>query len=161
MEGVRALVWVRDQLDKYRTGCRCRFSFLVFQILDFFHPVAGLDISSSPFELQYVRCFVVFPVENLTKNRIMSCASYCNNVDYALGGRLCSSEQTKESIMRYLVYETGVGKTANMEVFDHLVGLPTHPGMYRREAGTAHVPSLSFGERLQLLHIFAKNGGEV
>lgn len=31
--------------------------------------------------------------------------------------------------MRYLVYETGVGKTANMEVLDHLVGLPAHPGV--------------------------------
>eukprot|EP00904_Undaria_pinnatifida_P000407 jgi/Undpi1/10367/HiC_scaffold_29.g12817.m1 len=37
--------------------------------------------------------------------------------------------KTKESIMRYLVYETGVGKTANMEVLDHLVGLPAHPGV--------------------------------
>lgn len=58
--------------------------------------------------------------------------------------------------MRYLVYETGVGKTANMEVFDHLVGLPTHPGVYGREAGTARVPSLSSGKRFQLFYIHSR-----
>lgn len=54
--------------------------------------------------------------------------------------------------MRYLVYETGVGKNANMEVFDHLVGLPTHPGMAEKHCAY----SRSLG-RLSRLRAFAKN----
>lgn len=33
------------------------------------------------------------------------------------------------NIERYLTYETGIGKNAVLEVFDHLVGCPEHPGM--------------------------------
>ncbi|CAM9387446.1 unnamed protein product, partial [Hapterophycus canaliculatus] len=38
-----------------------------------------------------------------------------------------SELKTKENIERYLVYETGIGKHAILEVFDHLVGCPKHP----------------------------------
>lgn len=39
-------------------------------------------------------------------------------------------EQTRENIERYLVYETGLGKQAVLEIFDHLVGCPKHPGRW-------------------------------
>ncbi|CAM9150534.1 unnamed protein product [Ectocarpus sp. 12 AP-2014] len=38
-----------------------------------------------------------------------------------------SKIKTRENIERYLVYETGLGKQAVLEVFDHLVGCPKHP----------------------------------
>eukprot|EP00752_Nemacystus_decipiens_P008302 g7422.t1 len=38
-----------------------------------------------------------------------------------------SALKNKKNIERYLVYETGIGKHAVLEVFDHLVGCPKHP----------------------------------
>lgn len=52
--------------------------------------------------------------------------------------------QTRENIERYLVYETGLGKQAVLEVFDHLVGCPKHPG--RR--GLRESSALRFAEGL-------------
>lgn len=61
--------------------------------------------------------------------------------------------QNQQNIERYLVYETGIGKHAVLEVFDHLVGCPKHPGWTSlRQVGMAAVRSMAISRNVSMEH---------